>query len=86
MKIKEKYKMSYNFIAMTSITYAQKAKKLLNSQRIYCEIQKTPSDLFSGCGYSIRIKDDVSQITAILRANGIKYKDTAEGYRKQVNK
>lgn len=78
--------MSYNMIAMTSITYAQKAKKLLNAQRIYCEIQKTPNDLFSGCGYSIRIKDDVSRITAILRANGIKYKDTAEGYRKQVGK
>ncbi len=78
--------MIYNLIAMTSITYAQKAKKLLNAQKIYCEIQKTPNDLFSGCGYSIRIKDDVSRITSILKANGIKYKDTAEGYRKQVGK
>ncbi|MCD7726848.1 MAG: DUF3343 domain-containing protein [Ruminococcus sp.] len=74
--------MNYNLIAMTSITYAQKAKSLLNAQRMYCEIQKTPSEYFSGCGYSIRVKDDISKVTSILRENGVKYKQTASGYRR----
>ncbi len=72
--------MTYNLIAMTSITYAQKAKRILNSKKMYCEIQKTPSGYFSGCGYSIRIKDDIARVTSILRMNDIKYKDAASGY------
>ena len=72
--------MEFNLLAMTSITYAQKAKKVLRSRGLYCEIQKTPSDMFSGCGYSIRVKDSISAVTRILRENGIKYKDAAENY------
>lgn len=74
--------MTYNLIAMTSITYAQKAKRVLNAERMYCEIQKTPSDYFSGCGYSIRVKDDLNRVTSILKMNDIKFKDTASGYKR----
>ena len=45
--------MKKSLIAMTSITYAMKAKNLLNSLKYYCEIQRTPKDLGTGCGYSI---------------------------------
>ncbi len=72
--------MTYNLIAMTSITYAQKAKRVLNAQKIYCEVQKTPSGYFSGCGYSIRVKDDISRVLSVLRINNIKYKDAVSGY------
>ena len=44
--------MKKSLIAMTSITYAMKAKNLLNSLKYYCEIQRTPKDLGTGCGYS----------------------------------
>ncbi len=44
--------MKKSLIAMTSITYAMKAKNLLNSLKYYCEIQRTPKGLGTGCGYS----------------------------------
>ena len=50
--------MQKSLIAVSSITYAMKAKKLLNNMGLYCEIQKTPKNLGSGCGYSIRVRDD----------------------------
>ena len=34
--------MKKSLIAMTSITYAMKAKNLLNSLKYYCEIQPNP--------------------------------------------
>lgn len=63
-------------ITMSSITYAMKAKALLNSMKIYCEIEKTPKNIGSGCGYSLRVKNEPSQITAILEKNHIPYKDS----------
>ncbi len=43
---------------MTSITYAMKAKNLLNSLKYYCEIQRTPKDLGTGCG-SMRVSEKI---------------------------
>ena len=67
--------MTYTLIAVSSITYAMKAKRLLNNLGYYCEIEKTPKGLSSGCGYSIRVKDDSDIITSILSKNGIQHKD-----------
>lgn len=67
--------MTYTLIALSSITYAMKAKRLLNNMGFYCEIEKTPKTLSSGCGYSIRVKDDSDIITSILSKNGIQHKD-----------
>lgn len=67
-----------NLIAMTSITYAMKAKTLLNSQKIRCDIVRTPKDFSSGCGYSIKVSGEISQIIEILRNNGIKWKENSE--------
>lgn len=66
--------MKKNLIAMTSITYAMKAKDTLNGLGYYCEIERTPKNLGSGCGYSIRVKNESDEITSILKANGIPYK------------
>lgn len=68
--------MTYTFIAVSSITYAMKAKKLLNGMGYFCEVEKTPKGLSTGCGYSIRIKDNQDVILAILKKNGIKYGDS----------
>ena len=66
--------MKRNLIAMTSITYSMKAKEILNSMGIYCEIERTPKNLGSGCGYSIRVKSDTDEIVRILENNNIPYK------------
>lgn len=70
--------MGKTLISMTSITYAMKAKALLNNKRIYCEIEKTPKNIGSGCGYSIRIKDDKNYIINILDKNDIPHNDAFE--------
>ncbi len=59
---------------MTSITYAMKAKRMLNGQGFYCEIERIPKNAGSGCGYSIRIKNPPAVITAKLDEFGIPYK------------
>lgn len=66
--------MKYTLLAVSSITYAMKAKRLLNNMGYYCEIERTPKNLASGCGYSLRIRDDPSVITPILDRNGISVK------------
>lgn len=67
-----------SIIALSSITYAIKAKNLLNSSGYYCEIQRTPKDLSKGCGYSITVKDDLNLILSILSSENIKFKDYRE--------
>lgn len=70
--------MKNTLITMTSITYALKAKAFLNNKRIYCEIEKTPKNIGSGCGYSIRINDDPNYIISLLDSNNIPHKDFFE--------
>lgn len=70
--------MNKTLITMTSITYALKAKAFLNSQNIYCEIEKTPKNIGTGCGYSIRIKNDKNYIISLLDKNSIPHKEAFE--------
>lgn len=72
--------MGKTLITMTSITYAMKAKAMLNSKKIYCEIEKTPKNIGSGCGYSIRIRDNKDYIIRLLDENKIPHKDAFEMY------
>lgn len=67
--------MTYTLIAVSSITYAMKAKRLLNNMGYYCEVEKTPKNMSTGCGYSIRVKDDPEMISGMLTKNGITNKD-----------
>ncbi len=66
--------MRYTLIAVSSITYAMKAKRMLNNLGYYCEIERTPKNLATGCGYSIRVRDDPEMISSILDRNGIAIK------------
>ena len=70
--------MNKTLITMTSITYALKAKAFLNNKKIYCEVEKTPKNLGSGCGYSIRIKNDPDYIISLLQSNNIPFKEVFE--------
>ena len=65
--------MKKSLIAMTSITYAMKAKNLLNSLKYYCEIQRTPKDLGTGC--SIAVTAPTEEITAILEKERIPFRN-----------
>ena len=67
--------MKKSLIAMTSITYAMKAKNLLNSLKYYCEIQRTPKDLGTGCGSSIAVTAPTEEITAILEKERIPFRN-----------
>ena len=67
--------MKKSLIAMTSITYAMKAKNLLNSLKYYCEIQRTPKDLGTSCGYSIAVTAPTEEITAILEKERIPFRN-----------
>ena len=64
---------------MRSITYAIKAKDLLGKLGIWCEIEKTPKDLASGCGYSIKIREEPSKIKKLLRDHGIGFRESSDG-------
>ncbi|MDO4944868.1 MAG: DUF3343 domain-containing protein [Ruminococcus sp.] len=72
MEKSEKNEKTY--IAMTSITYAMKAKDMLNELGYFCEVVRTPKNLGSGCGYSLLIKDNPDFITAQLEKNSLPYK------------
>lgn len=72
--------MKKTLITMTSITYAMKAKTLLNRRRIYCEIEKTPKNIGTGCGYSIRIRGNKDEIIQFLDENNIPHNEAYELY------
>lgn len=67
--------MTYTLIGVSSITYAMKAKKLLNNMGYYCEIERQEKNTRLGCGYMIRVRDDPQLIAGILERHGIKTKD-----------
>ena len=70
--------MATYLIACTSITYAMKAQSILRSFGYPCEIQRTPKNLASGCGYSIRVQGELSKIVTILNSAMIEQKGYAE--------
>lgn len=63
-----------NRISMTSITYAMKAKELLNSLGYRCEVERMPKNLGSGCGYSIVFNEHPDLIIPQLERRNIPYK------------
>ena len=67
--------MKLYLIAMRSITYAIKEKELLNRLGLFCEIEKTPKDLASGCGYSIKVRDEPEKIKKLLKERGIGWRE-----------
>lgn len=70
--------MQNYLFALTSITYAMKAQNLLRSLGYKCEIQRTPKDLGTGCGYSIKVYGDLADISRLLLVASIKVNGTIE--------
>lgn len=65
-------------IAVTSITYGIKAQNLLNNKGFSCDIQRTPKNFSTGCGYSIRVTGAKEAILQLLKDHGIKVVDIRE--------
>lgn len=71
-------KSSTYLVAVTSITYANKGQNLLQGYGYSCDIQRTPKNFSSGCGYCLKVKGDINRITAILNKGGVRVKEAAE--------
>ena len=67
--------LTYTLISVSSITYAMKAKNLLNNMGYYCEIEREDRNTRVGCGYSLRVRDDPRVISDILAKHGIAAKN-----------
>ena len=67
--------MATYLIAMSSVTYANKAYELMKSNGYNCGIERTPKNLASGCGYSLRISGEIETIAALLNTKGIAPRD-----------
>ena len=70
--------MKKTYIAMTSITYAYKAKTLFERNGIHCDVVRTPKNLGSGCGYSVAVRASSEQALALLDKHNIPHKSSYE--------
>lgn len=64
--------MTKQFISVSSITYAMKAKSILRNYGIYADIVKTSKISDSkGCGYSLVLLKNTDKAISILKENNI---------------
>ena len=65
--------MKFYYITFRSVTFAQRAEKLLNSIEIHCSLQRTPRWMEAqGCGYALRLwAKEPSTAAELLRRNNI---------------
>lgn len=66
-------------IALSSITLATKACSVLTKEGYECKIDKTPRTLANGCGYSVTVSGNISEITRILEGSRLVIRGVAEG-------
>lgn len=64
--------------AFASITLAQKARYILNTNGYEASVIRTPKNLGKGCGYSVVTNASPEIITSLLEETGINYKAITE--------
>ena len=66
---------TYWLITFRTVTYAQRAQRVLQQNNIFCQLQRTPKMLtVRGCGYCLRLREeDVLAAVAILRSEQIAF-------------
>lgn len=85
MKHMEKAKEFVEYcLSFRSVTYAQRAKRILDGAGISCYLHRAPSALASGgCGYCVSLRNDVEPGVQLLKAAGVPFsrvfRKTAEG-------
>ncbi len=70
--------MIFYTVVLESLTYANKAQRILSSKGYSCEVIKTNGTTTSGCGYGIRVGGEIKTILQILDAAYIRYKTFTE--------
>lgn len=62
-------------ITFRSVTYAQRAERVLRRENIFVQLQRTPKMLTSrGCGYCLRFKrNDALEVIGVLQSEQIAY-------------
>lgn len=69
--------MERQVIAMSSITYAMKAKDILYNHGIKSSVERTQKAYRNkGCGYVLYVPNKIDDARKILSENGIKMLDT----------
>lgn len=65
--------MKIYYLTFRSVTYAQRAEKLLTRMEIRCSLQRTPRWMEAqGCGYALRVwTRDISEAVFLLRQENI---------------
>ena len=65
--------MRFYFITFRSVTYAQRAEKLLNQRSIRVSLMRTPRWMEEqGCGYALKFwSKDIMPVVKLLRDNKI---------------
>lgn len=67
--------MKQSYITFRSVTYAQKAERILKRSGMECTIQRTPKELSKrGCGYCLGIQPrQITQAAQILNRENVEY-------------
>ena len=71
--------MKNELILLPSVTYAMKAKSILEQYQIRSYIQRTPKNVnIKSCGYCLFVPNRSDEAEKILRNNGIRVLGRAE--------
>lgn len=71
--------MKKELILLPSVTYAMKAKSILDKYNIRAYIQRTPGSAgLKSCGYCVFVPGAADRAESVLRENGIKVLGRAE--------
>lgn len=62
-------------LAVRSVTSAMRAQKLLEREGIRTTIQRSTDTSRRGCGYTVKIKSELSYALGVLQAAGIEVLD-----------
>lgn len=67
--------MKQSYITFRSVTFAQKAERILKKAGLDCTIQRTPKELSQrGCGYCLGLRPgQVIQAAKLLEAENVEY-------------
>lgn len=65
--------MLYHIIVLRSLTYAQRAVRLLERAGLYASVKKAPQSASSeGCAYGVRVRSgDLARAVKLITANDI---------------
>ena len=71
--------MNKELILVPSVTYAMKAKSILEQYQIRSYIQRTPKNVnIKSCGYCLFVPNRPDEAEQILRKNGVRVLGRAE--------